>query len=496
MEGLFQKSYLLQVFPLISSLDLSWNELGSNCAQFAYLAAGLMVNTGVQELDLRCNGLERECSHALGDALMENRGIAVLDLRWNNRIGNIGGQWLMKAVSRRGLVTCSKLSDIKTDGCNINSEITEVMNSWLKLGEERRRSFQIEERAMETVSHKVKEASAVCEKKVQILNQQLRKKDREFLNLQENWQDQMNEMARELESSRGAALSAKGRVATYQSELALERQLSAELKEQLENALTNAKQSTRRAVAAESKLNTITQDFEKQQQMEKSQLEAKSSDLGKEVERLKNLLEESREQRNSLEEKIAKLAAEKTSAEMEAENAKNGAEIALVRERSIYQERLDMLEKRWRDAVQTADNERVNSERQHSSALRDAVDEMSRLQRSVREMSEMLSVSQDELARARDEANAAKRKAEKATVDSAVSVDEFESVRSKVEKAAEKEKQLQDKIVELEAEVEKWRKDALFQKQKLVKLVSNIQMASKMAHQFKDYLTDAENEQV
>ncbi|CAF1103771.1 unnamed protein product [Rotaria sordida] len=71
--------------PTLTTLILSWNEIGAHGAQ--YLVDALLCNTTLNTLDLYNNQIGTLVAQHLGDALRNNTTLTILDLGYNQTRG-------------------------------------------------------------------------------------------------------------------------------------------------------------------------------------------------------------------------------------------------------------------------------------------------------------------------------------------------------------------------------------------------------------------------
>ena len=83
--------------PMISSLSLEWNQLGTSDAGPRALAIARVDNASLTHLDLRNNRIGSSGVAALAEGLAKNHTLRSLDLRWN-AAGTAGAHALEAAL--------------------------------------------------------------------------------------------------------------------------------------------------------------------------------------------------------------------------------------------------------------------------------------------------------------------------------------------------------------------------------------------------------------
>ena len=71
--------------------------MGISQESFHTFCEGLLVNTGVEVLDLRNNQLTAECAVDLANSLRKNKSLRELDLRWNS-VGITGAKAIWESL--------------------------------------------------------------------------------------------------------------------------------------------------------------------------------------------------------------------------------------------------------------------------------------------------------------------------------------------------------------------------------------------------------------
>ncbi|NWI87696.1 LRC45 protein, partial [Pitta sordida] len=115
----------------IRSLTLEWNSLGMWEEGFSFFCQGLGANNVLQRLDLRNNQINHQGAGELAVALTQNASLQELDLRWNN-VGLLGGRALLNCLQRN-----RTLKRLELAGNNVPGDIIKAVEQALNHNQDR-----------------------------------------------------------------------------------------------------------------------------------------------------------------------------------------------------------------------------------------------------------------------------------------------------------------------------------------------------------------------
>ncbi|XP_047233875.1 leucine-rich repeat-containing protein 45 isoform X2 [Girardinichthys multiradiatus] len=260
-------------------LVLEWNALGVWEESFSLFCDGLASNNTLTHLDLRNNQINHQGASELALALRHNSTLEELDLRWNN-IGMLGGRSLLEALQKN-----KSIVQLEMAGNNIPCDLLKALEH--TTGHNAEREFTLRESHNKTY---------VLSREIQTLKEE---KGRQFLGLMETIDRQKEEMGR---SSRSTSVQIAQLQEALNERKSAINSLAAKL-QMTEAALALSEQKTQSTGELLSRMEAEREEQKEQQsRLRKKQEEEKSLREGKLHREIQNLMENSGQLRNKVEE--------------------------------------------------------------------------------------------------------------------------------------------------------------------------------------------------